>query len=839
MSNILIRAELVWLNCCSPDRDSAIRDAGQLLVQAGCIEPAYIDSLLRRETLANTFLGHGVAIPHGMPEDRHLIRQTGIAVLQIPDGLDWNPGQTTHLIFVIAARSDEHLQLLRQLTRLLQDAARLQQLFETGDVQEMIAALAEVESRELVNGNCMTVTSDLSEHFEWTTDYPNGLHARPATQWVKTARQFSARIQIRRGDETADPKNLISLLQLGLAYGDVITVSADGHDAIEALTRLNKLIIDLSTKEQAEAALAVHKKKADATPFNWTPNGNPRVICGLSASPGIAIGKAHVLTPEKFVVPDRPILLRDAGDQLDAALDATRAALAVLVINTTDKLGAAQADIFKAQAALLDDIDLITQTCELLVAGHGVAWSWHHASEQLANQLAALGNPLLAARAADLRDVARRVLKHIDPRLHAPSLMDLPEADCILIATDLSPSDTATLDTSRVIGLATAHGGPSAHTAILARTLGLPAIVAGGATLLDIPNGTSVILDGQAGCIYLQPDAADIASARQWMELQRQRKLRESAERNLPAQTRDGHTTEIGANINLPEQVDDALNWGAEGVGLMRTEFLFLERDHAPDEEEQYRTYCSMLAALNGRPLIVRTLDIGGDKQVAHLQLPQESNPFLGIRGARLQLRRPDLLEPQLRALYRAAKGNQRLAIMFPMITSVHEVAALRSCCERIRCELDAPHISLGIMVEVPAAAVLADKLAEYVDFFSIGTNDLTQYVLAIDRQHPELAGEADSLHPAVLRLIRDTVDGARKHQRPVGVCGGLAGDAFGAALLVGLGVSELSMSPRDIPTVKSRLRRSNHSALAKLAQQALDCETADQVRALDGAHHE
>ncbi|WP_050461459.1 phosphoenolpyruvate--protein phosphotransferase [Herbaspirillum autotrophicum] len=836
MSNILIRAELVWLNCCSPDRDSAIRDAGQLLVQAGCIEPAYIDSLLRRETLANTFLGHGVAIPHGMPEDRHLIRQTGIAVLQIPDGLEWHPGQTTHLIFVIAARSDEHLLLLRQLTRLLQDAARLQQLFETGDVQELIAAMAEAEPVKLVSGGGMTITSDLSEHFEWTTDYPNGLHARPATQWVKTARQFAARIQIRRGDETADPKNLISLLQLGLAYGDVVTISADGHDAIEALIRFNKVIIDLSAKEQAEAALAAHKKKDDASPLRWMPAGDPQVISGLSASPGIAIGKVHVLHPKKFCIPDRPILLRDAGDQLDAALDAARSALELLAINTTGKLGAAQADIFIAQAALLDDIDLITQTCELLVAGHGVAWSWHHASEQLANQLAALGNPLLAARAADLRDVARRVLQHIDPRLHVPSLTDLPEADCILIATDLSPSDTATLDTSRVIGLATAHGGPSAHTAILARTLGLPAIVAGGATLLDIPNGTSVILDGQTGCLYVQPDSADIDSARKWMALQQQRKVRETAERNLPAQTRDGHTTEIAANINLPEQVRDALHWGAEGVGLMRTEFLFLERDHAPDEEEQYRTYRGMLEALNDRPLIVRTLDIGGDKQVGHLNLPQESNPFLGLRGARLQLRRPDLLEPQLRALYRAAKCSQQLAIMFPMITSVHEVAALRTCCERIRRELEAPHVPLGIMVEVPAAAVLADKLAEHVDFFSIGTNDLTQYVLAIDRQHTELAGEADSLHPAVLRLIRDTVNGASKHRRRVGVCGGLAGDAFGAALLVGLGVSELSMSPRDIPGVKSRLRRSTHSALTALAQQALNCETADQVRALDGA---
>jgi phosphocarrier protein FPr len=291
---------------------------------------------------------------------------------------------------------------------------------------------------------------------------------------------------------------------------------------------------------------------------------------------------------------------------------------------------------------------------------------------------------------------------------------------------------------------------------------------------------------------------------------------------------------EIGANVNRPDQVPLALSEGAEGVGLMRTEFLFLEAGATPTEDEQCAIYAGMIDALGERPLIIRALDIGGDKQVAHLDLPHEDNPFLGVRGARLLLRRPDLLAPQLRAIYRAAAAGGDVKIMFPMVTSVDEILALRKTCERIRAELDARILPIGIMIEVPAAAIQADSLAAHCDFFSIGTNDLTQYTLAIDRQNPELAAEADSLHPAVLRLIAQTVAGAAKHKRWVGVCGGIAGDPFGAALLAGIGVNELSATPRDLPAVKSRLRASRFADLQALAAAALAAPTAAAVRALD-----
>jgi len=305
--------------------------------------------------------------------------------------------------------------------------------------------------------------------------------------------------------------------------------------------------------------------------------------------------------------------------------------------------------------------------------------------------------------------------------------------------------------------------------------------------------------------------------------------------RHLPATTTDGHTVEIAANVANAKQAAAAVDAGAEGIGLMRTEFLFLERNTAPDEEEQYQVYREMIDVMAGRRLIIRTLDIGGDKQVPYLDLPREENPFLGVRGARLLLQRQDLLYAQLRALYRAAQHGP-LWIMFPMVTHVGEIEALRGHCELAREQVKGPEVKLGIMVEIPAVAVMADRFAPLVDFFSIGTNDLTQYTLAVDRQHPELAAQADSLHPAVLNLIDATVRGARATGQAggwVGVCGGLAGDPLGARLLTGLGVDELSMSAQDIAPVKAALRGESRAAMQELAQRALRARTAEEVRAL------
>ncbi|MBB2167359.1 phosphoenolpyruvate--protein phosphotransferase [Gluconacetobacter aggeris] len=826
---------LIRIDARAANKDDAIRQAGQLLVAAGCVIPGYEESMIRREQVANTYLGSGVAIPHGTGDDKGLVRQDGIVVLQFIDGIEWNPGQVAHLVVGIAAGSDSHIAILRRLTRLIQNEARLQELVATRDPDVISAALRDEAPPPASSG----AAEDYPERIEWIVDYPTGLHARPASTWSETAKGAGAPLRVRHGAEAADPRSLVALLQLGLKAGDTIVISAGGANARTALERFHNVVTRLTPQEKADAARAAEKAAAAAKagPLKgWKPVGTPRLMPGVAASPGLAIGKIHILAAAETEVPDEPVDLVAGGALLNGALARTRAQMEGLIDDTTRRLGAGDAAIFIAQAGLLDDTDLITLTCQIMVEGHGVAWSWHQAVEQMAARLSSLGNPVLAARAADLRDVGRRVLAQIDPDLGTGTLGDLPEEPCILVASDLSPSDTATLDISRVAGIATALGGPTSHSAILARTLGLPSVVAGGPGLLALAAGSTAIVDGDTGRIWLDPTEADLDSARAWLADRARLRAAEEEKRANPAETTDGHRVAIGANVNRPDQVAFCLSQGAEGVGLMRTEFLFLERGETPSEDEQYAVYRDMIEALGDRPLIVRTLDIGGDKQVPHLDLPHEENPFLGVRGARLLLRRPDLLDPQLRALYRAAKAGGELLIMFPMITSVPELVALRQRCEAIRAELDAPTVPIGIMIEVPAAAVQAHILAEHADFFSVGTNDLTQYTLAIDRQNPELASEADSLHPAVLRLIAQTVEGARRHGRWVGVCGGLAGDPFGAALLTGLGVDELSMTPRDIPAVKARIRNTSLADLRALAARALEVGTPDAVRALDRA---
>jgi phosphocarrier protein FPr len=832
-SSQILSADLVRLGTRPANKEAAIREAAEMLVAAGRIDPAYVESMMRREAAADTFLGHGVAIPHGMIEDRAMVRQVGLAILQVPDGVPWNEGQTVRLVVAIAAQSDAHLDILRRLTRLLQDEAALDALTHTADPREIVAALTDAPVASIP---VAAPAVDLAERFDWTCDYPSGLHARPAARWVDAARRTRAALRIRRRDEAADPRSLVSLLRLGLRQGDRVVVSAEGDGAGEALVAMKAIIVGLTPQEKADAAKAAANAAANAGVPGWTPPAPMPSIPGISASPGLAVGRVHVVRPAETIVPDVPLPLVEGGNRLDEAIVATKRQLAALADDTGRRLGAAEAGIFTAQAEFLADADLVTLACQLMVEGHGPAWAWREAVSRTADRLAATSNPLLAARAADLRDVGNRVLARLAPELETPATAEMPEGPVILVADDLTPSDTAALDVTRIVALATARGGPTSHTAILARTLGLPALVAAGEAALDVAEGATAILDGAGARLWLDPNPAAIASARERIAAEAARRARESEARAAPAVTADGRRIEIAANVNTPDQAALALELGAESVGLMRTEFLFLERSVAPTEDEQTEIYAGMLDALGGRPLIVRALDIGGDKQVAHLNLPHEANPFLGVRGARLLLRRPDLMEPQLRALYRAAKRGGKLSIMFPMIASLQEIVVLRAACERIRGELDAPHVPLGIMVEVPSAAILADLLAPHVDFFSIGTNDLTQYALAIDRQHPDLAAEADSLHPAVLRLIAATVKGAATHGRWVGVCGGVAGDPFGACLLAGLGVNELSMTPRDVPAVKARLRGASFADLQRLAAEALACDTADRVRALDGA---
>jgi phosphocarrier protein FPr len=825
----LLSTSLVRLGASPFDKEHAIAEAGGLLLADGCIEAGYLSSLQAREKVANTYLGAGVAIPHGMVQDRGMVKRTGVAVLQIPAGVTWNPGQVAKLVVAIAAQSDEHIDVLKRLTRLMGDEAALRRVVEASDPQVVVAALLAGPSAASDNRPAPPAI-DLDQQVALQLDYPNGLHARPATRWVETAKLFASELRVRVGQEAASAKSLVALLQLGIRAGQLVHLSARGSDAGAALDALRRTILSLVPEEQALAEAARQSAKVAAA-TGWSPKLAPIVVVGVGASPGLAIGPVRQHRRQRPEPLDAPRGREEDGAALDTALAGVEEELELLATRTAQKVGTAEAGIFRAQREMLRDPGLLRSTAALVVAGRGVAWAWRRALDERVEALRHTPNPLLAARSADLADAGERVLRR---------LLGLPETSlelgepCILLAAELSPSDTAGLDPQNVLGLCTVHGGPTSHMAILARTLGVPALVAGGGALLELIDGTNAILDGQQGRLYLEPAAEDLESARRWQADQAEKRRRESEQRAQPAVTSDGHRVEVAANVNRPDQAAAALRAGADGVGLMRTEFLFLERTTAPDEEEQTALYREMLEVMAGRPIIIRTLDIGGDKQVPYLDLPREENPFLGVRGARLCLRRPALFEPQLRALYRAARHG-RLWILFPMVTTLEEVAQLRAVAERIRVQLDAPAVPLGIMVEVPSVAVLAERFAAQVDFFSIGTNDLTQYTLAVDREHPELAAMANSLHPAVLRLIDATVKGARAHGKWVGVCGGLAGEPLGAAILTGLGVDELSMSPRDIAVVKARLRGTTLAAAQDLARRALDCGTVAEVKALDG----
>ncbi|WCM93861.1 phosphoenolpyruvate--protein phosphotransferase [Acidovorax sp. NCPPB 2350] len=840
----------VRLGAAPHNREDAVRAAGALLAQAGHIQPAYVESLLQREKVANTFLGEGLAIPHGMVEDKHLVRRTGLAVLQVPAGVRWgDDAKQARLVVAIAAASDEHIQVLRRLTRVMRDGALMQRLATTADAQEIVRALTADAPAGDAGGAAQAALEDFPLGRELSLNYPGGLHARPAGEWARAAGRFQARMHVRCGDTVADAKSVAALLGLGAGRGAQLRLSAQGADAPAALAALHATIVRLGEEESRQAELSA-ARQAQAQGLgrelgDWQPAAR-HTITGIAASPGLVLGTLVHAGGTALEVEDRFTSVAAEAAALDRALAAALAQLERLAAGARAAGRAEQAGIFAAHQGLLQDAGLLQAVSRAVVQRHGAAWAWRHAMNERVAAQRALPDATLAARAADLQDVGERVLRHLLGRGEEAggdgAQAAWPE-DAILLADDLSPSVAAQIDTTRVRGFCTARGGPTAHTAILARALGLPAVVAAGPGVLPGQEGAVgpalagavAILDGYRGRLYVAPSETALVEARERIARLARRQEAEARTRREPAITTDGHTVEIAANVNRADQAAKALEAGAEGVGLMRTEFLFLERDTVPDEEAQYAAYRAMVEALAGRPLVVRTLDIGGDKRVPHLDLPVEENPFLGVRGARLALRRDDLLVPQLRALYRAA-AHGPLQVMFPMISTVEEVHALRARMEAVRAELQAPAVPVGIMIEVPSAALIADRLAAHVDFFSIGTNDLTQYALAVDRQHPELAGMADSLHPAVLRLVERTVAGARRHGRWVGVCGGLAGEPLGAALLAGLGVQELSMSTGDIGGVKALLRRHSLAELQALAHRALDVDTADEVRALGAA---
>jgi phosphoenolpyruvate-protein phosphotransferase len=556
---------------------------------------------------------------------------------------------------------------------------------------------------------------------------------------------------------------------------------------------------------------------------------------GVPAAPGVAIGP--VWRPDDGLAAAAPVLdLRMAADR--AAADLTALAARVRAAGRE-----ADAEIFEAQAVMALDPMLLDGAEQRMAAAGGGATAGPDATaaavegtaRDLAATLAALPDELLAARAADVRDVGGRIARIVAGRMIA-----MPDRPSIALAEDLPPSVTAEIPEGLLLGIALERGSAVSHAAILARGLGIPAVVAVPGLLAALDGTSTVALDGGAGRVLLEPTSAERAALDVAAEERRRAMAAAAVLAGEPGRTRDGHHVPLLANIGRPEDAQRAVEAGAEGVGLFRTEFLFVGRSDAPTEDEQADAYRAVLEAFGGRPVVIRLLDIGGDKPVPYLHLAREDNPFLGVRGLRLGYADRPLLITQVRAIARAGAGLATPPrVMAPMVATIEDVELVHSLVDEALAALDAAgveraaHLEVGIMVEVPSAALMADELARRVEFFSIGSNDLTQYVLAMDRTHPGLAATADALHPAVLRAIRRTVEGAAAAGIEVAVCGELAGDPAGALLLAGIGIGELSMDAGRIGEVRLALRGHPLAELQDLARRALACETAPQVRAL------
>ncbi|WP_241499259.1 phosphoenolpyruvate--protein phosphotransferase [Chromobacterium sphagni] len=632
----------------------------------------------------------------------------------------------------------------------------------------------------------------------------------------QAAKAFAAEVAIEFGGQRANARSVVALMGLGVAESDRVAVIAGGADAAAALEAVSQALQTYSAAGHAPAAAMAAVVEVEGR------------IAGVAAAPGLAIGQAVRLDAFDMPLPERGQDAEAERSLLAAAQLQVRGAIQRGIDAALRRGATAESDIFAAHLALLDDPELQAAAERGIDAGLSAGLAIRQSIRAQCAVLSGLGNQLLAERVADLKDIERQLLRALyGDAGAAPELF----AASILVADDLAPSELTRLPRERVAGILTAAGGASGHVAILARAMGIPALVACGPAALALRHGQQLILDASAGLANPQPDAAELAAARAEIEqlAARQRAMQASA--NAPAITRDGVAIEVAVNIANADDAREGVAHGADAVGLLRTEFLFIDRCQAPTESEQTEAYQAVLDALDGRNAIIRTLDVGGDKDVPYLQLPPEPNPALGLRGIRTGFAYPEMLDTQLRALL-AVKPLSRLRILVPMIADVGELIRLRERIEQLAAGMGVAELpQLGVMVEVPSAALLADQLARHADFLSIGSNDLTQYTLAMDRCNATLAARIDSLHPGLLRLIAITVEGARKHGKWVGVCGAMASDPQAVPVLLGLGVAELSVSPRLVPEVKNQLRGLSQQQCKIEAERLLSLSSAQAVR--------
>lgn len=652
----------------------------------------------------------------------------------------------------------------------------------------------------------------------FTVRNPHGLHARPASRVVQAVRTLDAHVALRNrttGSAWVPASSLSKVATLGVLCGHEVEVRADGTQAREALDHL--------------LGLAARHFDEEQTPAPPPPAAAPAGRL-LPASPGVGIGPAWSMNAAPVEVLDNLPADDPAAEwrRLEEAISAVRHTVAQIRAGTVREVGESAAAIFDAHLLLLDDADLLAEARSMVSGGRSAATAWSATLGRVGAELAALPDPYQQARAADIvavRDQVLQALLGVTPGDHTPT--------GVLVTGDLTPAEAADLDRTRVMAVVQAFGSSSAHSTILLRARGIPAVVAAGADVLSVPDGTLLAVDGTRGELVVDPSAQVQLAFRERAAGIARREQDALAHASAAAFTRDGIEVAVGANVGSVEDAHAAAAAGADLAGLVRTEFLFLGRAEAPDVDEQEAVYRRIAEALHGRRITLRTLDVGGDKPLGYLPMAAEANPFLGVRGIRLSLARPQLLTDQLLAIVRVAH-DVPVDLMFPMVSTLDELLAARTLFDdavTLTGRGEPPGLRVGMMVEVPAAALKARAFAPHVDFFSVGTNDLTQYALAAERGNDAVAAVADPFDPGLLQLVHAVC----RAGQPVAVCGELAADERATALLVGLGVRELSVAPRAVPGVKEAVRRLDGREAARTASAALEAGTAAGVRALLG----
>jgi phosphocarrier protein FPr len=670
---------------------------------------------------------------------------------------------------------------------------------------------------------------------------PNGLHARPAAILAQFGKRFSCLIHLWKGENHADVRSVSGIMALDVRRGDKVLLVAQGKDAQAAIDCLTLQLREglgedltapaLGTGSGPGTLVGAAQASTDIPVKPGTVHLPAGAVAGIPASAGLAIGKTRQRRRKSWKIPETGDSPEQERRHFSEACEKAQRQLYALRERLLSNKETQKAEIFQAHAGLLEDPELLSAVESGIAKGKSAARAWENAFQSHAERLESLRNELLAARAGDLRDVGNRLLEHLQGDSATEQADQEIPAGSILIAEELTPSETAGFQPGTISGFVTVGGGATSHVAIMARSGGIPALVGTGPGILAIADDTTAILDADRGFVQFNPTPAELAEAEAGIRRQTERREQQKAEARKPAKTGDGHEIMVLANLGETASGKNAVESGCDGVGLLRSEFLFLHRPSPPTEDEQFAGYRALSEALGPeRTLTIRLLDIGGDKPLPFLAVPREENPFLGERGIRLLFQRPDIMEPQIRAILRAAQHG-RIQAMVPMITDVREIIEVKHLFNRIAGELGVKPIPVGVMIEVPAAALLAEAMAEAADFFSLGTNDLTQYTLAMDRGHPRLAPHIDSLHPSVLRLIEMTVHGAAVHKKSVSICGGMAGDPQAIPILFGLGVTKFSVDIPSVPGIKALVRRLSHAACRDLAVRALALASPVEVR--------